>query len=421
MPLLAPGVLTPGPSLVRVATARQKTLRTALRETGRHPVAVGAALILVALNLRFAIAAVSPVLDDLRGDLGLSSVGAGLLTTAPVLCFAVAAPLAPVLARRVGQEVLLLASMLTVALGVAIRAVPAIGAVFAGTLVLGIAIAVANVLMPSVIKRRFTDAGPMMALYTTSLSVSAAIAAAASVPVEHAVGSWHWALALWAVPALLAAAAWLPASHSAGATATPGSEHRVSLRRDPVAWLVTGAFGVQSLLFYGLLSWLPAILRAAGMSSGRAGTMLAIAMICGLPASLLVPVIAGRLRDQRPLAVVAPAFWAAGLLGVLLAPNSLTVVWMVLLGLGQGAGIALTLTLVVLRAPDAARAASLSGMAQGLGYGLAAIGPVALGAVHQISGSWDLPLVLMLAATLALLACGLGAAAPRLVGGRSDG
>ena len=150
----------------------------AVRAFARHPAAVGAALLLVALNLRFAIAAVSPVLDDLRAGLGLSSVGAGLLTTAPVLCFAAAAPLAPIVARRVGQELLLLVCTLVVAAGVAIRAVPSIAPVFAGTLVLGIAIAVANVLIPSVIKRRFARPGTMMALYTTSLGVSAAVAAA---------------------------------------------------------------------------------------------------------------------------------------------------------------------------------------------------------------------------------------------------
>jgi CP family cyanate transporter-like MFS transporter len=308
--------------------------------------------------------------------------------------------------------------VLTVALGVAIRAIPLTGPVFAGTLVLGIAIAVANVLIPSVIKRRFADPGPMMALYTTSLSVSAAIAAAASVPLEDATGSWHAALAFWALPALLATAAWLPASRTAGSAATAGSEHRVSLRRDRTAWLVTGAFGLQALLFYALLSWLPDVLRADGMSSGRAGAMLSVSMICGVPASLLLPVIAARVRDQRPLALVAPAFWAAGLLGVLLAPQTLTVLWMVLLGLGQGAGISLALTLVVLRSRDATVAAALSGFSQGIGYALAAVGPVALGAVHQITGGWDVPLVLMLAATLALLLCGVGAAAPRFVRGR---
>ena len=191
----------------------------------------------------------------------------------------------------------------------------------------------------------------------------------------------------------------------------------MSLWRDRTAWLVTGALGAQSLLFYALLSWLPDILRAAGMSSARAGAMLSIAMICGVPTSLLVPVIAGRLRDQRPLALVSPLFWAAGLLGVLLAPATLTALWMVLLGLGQGAGIALALTLVVLRAPDAGRAAALSGMAQGVGYALAAVGPFALGVVHQLSGGWDEPLLLMLAMTVALLVCGLGAAAPSFVGG----
>lgn len=400
------------------ATTRTRTpVRTAAHAAGRHPVAIGAVLVLIGLNLRFAIAAVSPVLDDLRAGLGLSSVGAGLLTTAPVLCFGVAAPLAPLLARRVGQEVLLLGCMLGVAAGVAIRAVPEVLPVFAGTLVLGIAIAVANVLMPSVVKRRFAKPGLMMALYTTSLSVAAAIAAATSVPFEHLTGSWHAGLELWAIPALLAAALWLPATHVAGARSSPGSHASVRLWRDRTAWWVTIAFGVQSLLFYGLLTWLPDVLRAAGMSSGRAGAMLSIAMLCGVPASLLLPVVAARVRDQRALALVPPLFWAAGLLGVLLAPRSATVLWMVLLALGQGSGIALVLTLIVLRSPDAGRAASLSGMAQGAGYALAAAGPLVLGAVHQATGSWHDPLLLMLAFAAVLLVSGVGAAAPRFVGG----
>jgi MFS transporter, CP family, cyanate transporter len=398
---------------------RDTSRATTVATVARHPIAVGFALVLIGLNLRFAIAAVPPLLDELRDDLGLSSVGAGLLTTAPVLCFAVAAPLAGVLARRAGQEVLLLACMVAVAAGAALRGVPALVPVFGGTLVLGIAIAVANVLMPSVIKRRFQRPGVMMALYTTSLSVSAGIAAASTVPLARALGSWPAALAFGALPALVAAAAWLPATREAGRTVSPGSHARVSVVRERTAWFVTGAFGVQSLLFYALLSWLPDVLRDAGTSSGRAGAMLSVAMVCGLPASLLLPVVAGRIRDQRPLAVVAPACWAAGLVGVLLAPTSMTLVWMVLLGLGQGAGMAFALTCVVLRAPDDARANALSGMSQAIGYALAALGPFALGVVHQLSGGWDEPLLLMLAATVALLLCGLGAGAPTSVHGRS--
>lgn len=387
------------------------------RGTARRAIAAGAALVLISLNLRAALAGVSPVLDDIRADLGLSDVGAGLLTTTPVVCFGVAAPLAPILARRVGQEVLLLASVVAIGAGALARAAPSLGPVFAGTVVLGVGIAVANVLMPSVIKRRFERPGTMMALYTSALSLGASAAAAGAVPLAGAFGSWRWSLAFWALPAAVAVIAWLPTSIGAGRTATPGSGVAVSLWRDRTAWLVTAAFGVQSLLFYTMLSWLPDILRAAGASPGHAGTMLSVALLLGVPASLVVPVIAGRAADQRLLALVSPALWAAGWLGVLLSPGTGTVVWSVVLGLGQGAGIALGLTLVVLRAPDAGRAAALSGMAQGVGYTLAAAGPVAVGAIHHLTGDWQEPILVMLGCSALLAACGVGAGAPVEVAG----
>jgi CP family cyanate transporter-like MFS transporter len=393
---------------------------TTVGARAQHAIAVGAALILIALNLRFALAAVSPVLEELRDDLGLSNIGAGLLTTAPLLCFGLAAPLAPILARRVGQEVLLLGCMVLVAAGITLRIFPSVGPLFAGTIVLGVAIAIANVLMPSVIKRRFPRPGVMMGLYTTALSISAALAGGLTVPLEQAFGSWRWALAIWAIPAIVAALAWLPASRHAGSAPTVETGSSVSLWRDRKAWLVTGTFGMQSLLFYAMLTWLPDILRDAGLSAAHAGGMLSVAMFFGLPTSLVVPVIAARLPDQRPLALVGPAFWAAGFIGLLLSPATLTAVWMMLLGFGQGMGISLALTLVVLRSPDGRHAATLSGMAQSVGYTLAATGPIALGAMHDLTGGWDAPIVLMLVGTVALVACGLGASRPGSVGSRAS-
>jgi CP family cyanate transporter-like MFS transporter len=377
-------------------------------------VLAGAALVLVTLNLRFALAAVPQVLDDIRAALGLSASAAGLLTTLPVLCFGLAAPLAPALARRLGQELIVLGCMVAVVAGIAVRLVPAVAPLFAGTLVLGVGIAVANVLMPSIIKRRFARAGAMMGLYTASFSVAAALAAGLTVPLEEALGDWQWALGAWALPALLACLAWLPLARQGGAAPDPGSDRAVHLRADPVAWLVTGTFALQSALFYALLAWTPDILRAAGLSSGEAGAMVSLSMLCGIPASLLVPAVT--VRRAAVVAAVGGGLWIAGLVGLLLAPGGATALWMVLLGVAQGMGIAYALTLVVLRAPDSRHAAALSGLSQGVGYIVASLLPFLLGALHDLTAGWDVPVLVLVALGTALLGCGLAAARPGMVG-----
>ena len=381
--------------------------------------ALGAALLLVALNLRYALAAVPPVLDDVRRDVGLSNVAAGLLTTVPVLCFGLAAALVPMVARRLGQETVVLACVLAIAAGVALRALPTVSGLFAGTVLFGAAIAVANVVVPSIIKRRYVRPGVMMGLYTACLSVGAALGAGVTVPLEGLLGSWQLALLAGVALALVSALVWLPHSLGAGHAPTAGLERPLRLAHDPVAWRVTAAFGTQTVLFYCLVAWLPDILRDAGLAPASVGGLFSIAMLLGIPGALIVPVLAGRMRDQRPLALLAPGCYAGGFLGLLLAPETATAVWMVLLGIGNGAGISMALTLVVLRSPDGAHAASLSGMAQGVGYTLAAGGPAALGALRDLSGAWTQPLMLLLAGCAALLLAGLGAGRPGLVAGAS--
>ena len=384
----------------------------------RAAIAVGASLVLITINLRLALGSVSPVLDDIRDTLGLSSSTAGLLTTAPVLCFGLAAPLAPRFARRFGQEALLLFALLGVTLGLLLRvALESVALLFFGTRLLGVTIAVANVLMPSIIKRRFERPGLMMGLFTMSLSVSAAIGAAFTVPLEDALGGWRPALAAWAIPAVLAALLWVPEVRRSGHGPSAGSGGAVRLWRDRTAWLVTGVFALQSLLFFSLLSWTPDILRDAGQSSSEAGAWLSVAMLCGIAPSLVLPSIAERLRDQRLLAVAITVPWTLGLVGLMLDPAGPTWLWMVLTGIGQGLGIALVLTLVVLRAQDAEHAAALSGMAQGVGYTIAALGPLLLGVVRDVSGNWDAPIALLLVVCVGMLLTGLGAGRDRFVSG----
>ena len=392
---------------------------SALRSPRVTAFLIGLTLTLIALNLRIAITSVSPVLDDIRRTLGLSSTAAGLLTTAPVLCFGLGAVLAPGVARRLGLERALLVCTAVVVAGIALRIPIATGPLFAGTIVLGLAIAVTNVLLPAVIKRDFPRPGVMMGVYTMSLSLSGAAGAGLSVPLERAFGgSWRWALAVWGLFALLAAVLWLPAvlrAHRRGdVEETPP---RISLASDRRAWAITGLFGFQSLCFYAVAAWLPDILKASGISKGHAGLLLSILMLCGIPTSLLMPVLAARRADQRPLVAICVAMWVAGLLGILLAPTHLSLLWMVLAGFGQGAGIALALTLVVVRSPDGNHAAVMSGMAQSWGYVLAAAGPFAVGAVHDITGSWDAALGVIIFAAVMMLVCGLPAAAPGMLRG----
>jgi CP family cyanate transporter-like MFS transporter len=363
---------------------------------------VGLALLLLGLNLRLSVASVPPVLDSIRATLGLSATAAGVLTMLPVLCMGAFAPLAPRIGRRVGEDATLLLAVTLLLAGIVLRLAPGNVGLFAGTFVTGIAIAVLNVVLPSVIKREFVRPGKMMALYTTMLTGGAALAAGLTVPLTHwfSGDAWRPAMALWAVPALLAAVAW--GAVTARRHGTSG-HHPIQMAdlghspwRSPLAWRITAYMGTQSLLFYAFISWAPDILRDAGIGTAAAGGLLSLALLCGIPASMASPILAERTSRAAPSAGLAALCWMSGLLGLLVAPGTASALWMVLIGLGQGAAIALSLTLIVIRSPNQAFAAGLSGMAQTVGYLLAASGPLLVGVLHTVSGNWHLPIVLLL-------------------------
>jgi CP family cyanate transporter-like MFS transporter len=265
---------------------------------------IAGAIIFTALNLRTAIASVPPLLDEIRATVPLSATAAGVLTTAPVVCMAVGSPMAPPLARRIGAEAAITTLGLTVAAGILLRLIDGVVPLFAGTIVAGLGIALGNVLVPSLIKRDFPDrVGPMTGGYTMAISASGAIAAALTVPAEDAIGrGWQWGLVVWAIPAVAAALIWVPWIARRGADA--GAPAVPSLWRNRIAWQVTVYMGLQSLLFYSALSWLPTLLRDHGIDREAAGTLLSVMLLAGVPTCLIVPVFATRGRDQRP-AVVA--------------------------------------------------------------------------------------------------------------------
>ncbi|AVF56744.1 cyanate transporter [Pseudomonas fulva] len=347
-------------------------------------------LILVALNLRPALSSMAPVLGQVSDGLGLSAAQAGLLTTLPVLCLGLFAPLAPMLARRLGSERVVLGILGTLAVGIVLRSVLGTTGLFLGSLLAGASIGIIGVLLPGIVKRDFPQhAGTLTGVYTMALCLGAAMAAGATVPLAHALGdNWAPALGFWMLPAVLAMLVWLPQARNGHGV------HKVAycvrgLWRDPLAWQVTLYMGLQSSLAYIVFGWLPSILIGRGLSPTQAGLVLSGSVIMQLFSSLAAPWLATRGRDQRLAIVVVMLVTLCGLFGCLYAPLSGLWGWAVLLGLGQGGTFALALTLIVLRSRDAHVAANLSSMAQGVGYTLASMGPFAVGLVHDLTGGWS--------------------------------
>jgi MFS transporter, CP family, cyanate transporter len=373
-------------------------------------------IVLLAANLRPALTGLTPLIGQIRADTGISYGVAGLLTALPLLAMGVLSPIASLLAHRFGMERVLLASMLVLAAGILLRSAGTVAALFLGTAVLGAAIAAGNVLLPGLVKREFPERiGLMTSTYSTALALSAAIAAGVSFPIADQVGiGWRASLASWALLALLAAVAWVPQIRGArrSASESSGTSLGVSgLWRSALAWQVTLFMGLQSLGYYVVLTWLPQILQEdAGLSPWWAGWMLALAQAVGVASIFLAPVLADRRPSQRGVVVAAVALTGAGASGLLVAAGTATALWVGLLGFGQGACFSLALTFFALRAPDPGHAAALSGMAQSVGYLLAAVGPFLFGVLRDVTHAWTVPLALLLAVTVCLLITGLGAA-----------
>jgi CP family cyanate transporter-like MFS transporter len=373
-------------------------------------------VVAVAFNMRTAIAGVPPLLDDLE----LGATGQSILVTIPVLCFAAGALAGPRLRAWIGEERAIFVVLAASIVGIVLRAAWPDGALLPGTIIAGLGIAGLNVLLPSLVKRRFRDhIGPLTAAYTTTLSIGAGVAAAVTVPVlESADGSHQIALGIWAVPAVVALVVWLPQLRLAGGTVRATAVRRGEARAmwgQPLAWMVMLFMGLQSVTFYGPLSWLPAILRDNGVGATDAGVLLGVMTMISMVGSTVSPVIAVRRADQRGVTTVSVAIVAVGLLGLLLAPGSVPLLWAILLGLGQGACFGLALLLIGLRAEDGEAAARLSSMAQAGGYMIAAAGPLFMGLLHAATGSWFAPLLFLLAATALELVAGLGASRNRFV------
>jgi len=391
-----------------------------------------AGVLLVALNLRGPLVATAPVVGDLRVDLDVDAGTIGLLTAIPVLCFGLAAPLASAVIARTGPHRAVLVALAGILAGTVLRSVGDARTAIAGTVVIGLAITVGNVVLPVVIGQDFPTARNVVtAAYTAALNVGSALTTTATAPLADLVG-WRWALASWGLLVLAAAAVWTAALRrqrvrtaavsAAQAAAgdvpgppTPTAPHR-PVARQPAVWGLTLAFGMQAFSYYGVTAWLPSLLAdEQGLTRAAAGASSSLFQVFAVVGAFAVPALVAWWKRPAAVLLAVTAAWATLPIGLIVAPG-LWAVWSSLAGVAQGGGITVVFIAIVARSRDLVENRRTSATVQGGGYVIAATGPLVIGAVHDLSGGWTVPMLVILGA-VAVMAVAGGLSA----GGRTEG
>ena len=302
-----------------------------------------------------------------------------------------------------------------------LRSTSGMPGLYIGTTIVGLTIAVCNVLLPSMIKRDYPErVGLMTGIYSVSMNLMGAVASGISIPIAVGLGlGWQGGLGVWGILSFLAILFWLPHLKKGSCPTLKihrrSTENKVNLWRSPLAWQVTLFMGLQSLVFYVLITWLPEILKQQGASLDQSGWYLSILLLAVLPVTFIAPILAGRMANQRPLVAIMCSSLFIGILGLLFGSMNLIIVWVILLGIGSGLSFSLAMMFFSLRTENASQAAALSGMAQSVGYLLAATGPTIFGYLYDITGQ-TIPLLLLLGVTGLLFIVGLGAGRNQVIG-----
>ncbi|QTD43344.1 MFS transporter [Sporosarcina sp. Te-1] len=381
-------------------------------------------IIFIAATLRAPLTSVGPIIAPLRDDLGIPNSVAGFVTTIPLLAFALISPLVPKVSSRFGMEVTLFLSLCLLTAGIVLRSAGSITLLFTGTFLIGVAISFGNVLLPAILKLSFPlHIGLMTGIYSVSMNISATFASGLSVPIlEKTAYGWQGALGIWAILTGLAILIWLPqlkrGKDNKSSIPSSSAKRPASLWRSPIAWGVTLFMGLQSLLFYTTSAWLPEVLKSQGLDAGQAGWMLSLLQIAQLPMTFIIPIVAGKLKDQRLIVAIVVLLYLIGYGGILLDGSSLVPLWMIITGIAGGASFGLAMMFFTLRTHTPMEAAELSGMAQSVGYLLAAIGPVLFGTLHDLTNSWTASLIVLLIVSFIIFLSGMKAGKNEYVQGK---
>lgn len=384
------------------------------------------AILIIAVNLRPAITSVGPLIGTIRDDVGFANWNIALLTSLPLITFMFISPLAPKLANKLSSERTLMIGLLILVIGISLRSISVIFLLFFGTFLIGFGIAICNVLLPSIIKDKLPHKVAIMtSLYTTMMALFATIASGVSIPL--AVGAqlgWQIALLVWIAPAFIAFVLWLIIVTKNNKQTKSKSLKNVSkeksssrgIWKEPLAWQVALFMGLQSLMFYVMISWLPEILQFYGMGKAGAGFMLSYFQFIGIPVSFVMPIIAIRLKTQRPIVLIANICFIIGLIILLISQSLAMMIFSTtLLGFASSTNFALALTFLSIRAKNAYESAELSGMAQSVGYCVAAFGPILLGLLFDLTQDWKYPLYVLIGIIFFIIFFGLYAGKNRYV------
>ena len=366
-------------------------------------------IILAAFCLRIIITGVGPLLPEITANLGLTGRSSGLLTTLPLLAFAVVSPLAGKIGRRQGEGKTILIGLCLILLGTVLRSTLGVPGLFLGTAIVGIGTALGNVLLPAVVKAEYpTRVGQVTAYYTVAMVAAAAIGLALNVPLSGTGLGWNGALLVWGIAVVITGLIWRKNASlrlsTSNPTETEGREKPIW--KSGLAWCVTLYFGINSMIFYAVIGWLPTILQSAGMQSGTAGIVTSLYQVVSLAPSLLVPTLAGKCRDQRGWLMLGSVLNIIGIITLMSSTAAAAqVTATIILGLANGCAFSMGLALMGFRARDAVEAARLSGFAQSVGYALAATGPMVVGWLHDLTPNWNIGLgYILFASVVALLA-----------------
>lgn len=367
-----------------------------------HAIVLVAGILFIAVNLRVTFTAIAPVLPLIQNDFGLSSSSVGLLTSLPLLAFAAFSPLSASFARRFGLERTLFVAMIIIALGILLRSAGSVWALYVGTVLIGTGIAFGNVLLPGLIKREFpANMASMTGAYSITMGAAGAIGSIAIIPLAQ---SWGWPIALGLLVAapLFALIFWIPQlkKHDPVMMASRKKSASVNVWKSPLAWQVTLFMGLNAMPFYVAVGWLPTILIDNGISAAQAGSVHGTLQLATAIPGLILAATLRRLKDQKLAAVTVSLLVALSLIGFIYLPD-LAMLWAACLGFGSGASMMLGLTFVGLRTTNADDASALSGMAQCVGYLMAAAGPLLLGQLHDWTGGWTVPLLITAAISVA--------------------
>lgn len=416
-PALDPAGTEPEP----VATAASPFPAGRAITSGRAGAILLGGVILVALNLRAAVTSLGALLAEVTDGLGMSATLAGVATMLPTLSFAGFGIATPWVARRFPPARILVVAMLVLAAGQAVRATTGSPAVFLVCTAVALSgIAVANVLLPALVRHTFPNRiGLVTGVYTMSLVFGTSTAAAATVPIAQFAGSWRVGLGAWAVLAAVAALPWLPAalrSHAARGPSprphSPAPARRVRPARTTLGWAMATYFGTQALTAYAIMGWLAQLFRDAGFAPTHAGLLLGMVIAAGVPAALAISTLAGRVPDLRFVVLGLSAGSIVAYAGLAVAPSSLVLLWALLLAVGQAA-FPFALTMIGLRARTPDGTVALSAFTQGAGYLIAGLGPLLMGVFYELTGGWTVPLGFLILVVAVQTVAGLAIARHR--------